>query len=185
MNKWTLIVVLILAVVAITMIPSRESYLEREFFGLSGYVRPREIALDDKAPDLEGFQEVETKVNNDLMNEFVMKTAAEIERRTKMCVAIIETTTVKRYQKEGQELYECQFMALKKGGFPFAFAVVSTLSMKGGSATVIGLRTQPVGVQAPSDVKAYEDTGDGREFLDYRFVTETTPRLGELEEAKN
>lgn len=184
MNKWTLIVVLILAVVAITMIPSREAYLEREFFGLSGYVRPREVKLDDKAPDLNGFKEVEAKVNNDLMNEFVMKTAAEIERRTKMCVAIIETTTVKRYQGEGQELYECQFMAMKKGGFPFAFAVVSTMSMKSGSATVVGLRTQPVGVQAPSDVGAFEDTGAGREFLDYKFVTEVTPTMGELEEAK-
>lgn len=185
MNTWTLILVLILAVAAITMIPSRETYLEREFFGLSGYVRPREVKLDDTAPDLSGFREVEAKVNNDLMNEFVMKTAAEIERRTKMCVSIIETTTVKRYQGEGQELYECQFMAMKKGGFPFAFAVVSTLSMKGGSATVVGLRTQPVGVQAPSDVAAFEDAGSGREFLDYRFVTDSTPKLSELEGAKN
>lgn len=185
MNKWTLFIVLILAVYAITMIPSRESYLEREFFGLSGYVRPREVKLDDAAPDLSGFEETEAKVNNNLMEEFVMKTAAEIERRTKMCVAIIETTAVKRYQKEGRELYECQFMGMKRGeGFPFAFGVVSTMSMKGGAATVIGLRTQPMGVQAPSNVGAFEDTGAGREFVDYEFVKSAAPTLDELNAAR-
>lgn len=185
MNNWTLVIILLLAVLAISMIPNRESYLGREVFGLSGYVRPREVKLDDPAPDLSGFQETEVKVNNDLMNEFVMKTAAEIERRTKMCVAIIETTAVKRYQKQGQELYECQFMGMKKGGFPFAFGVVSTMSMKGGAATIIGLRTQPMGVQAPSDVTPFEDTGDGREFVDYEFVKNVTPTFGELNQAKN
>lgn len=184
MNKWTLFIVLIL-VVAITTIPNRESYLDRERFGLSGYTRPREVRLDDAAPDLSGFEETEVKVNNNLMEEFVMKTAAEIERRTKMCVAIIETTAVKRYQKEGQELYECQFMGMKRGGFPFAFGVVSTMSMKGGAASVIGLRTQPMGVQAPSDVGAFEDTGAGREFVDYEFVKAAAPTLAELNSAKN
>ena len=185
MNTWTLTVVLILVVLAIAMIPNRESYLQRERFGLSGYRPPREMKLDDPAPDLSGFEQTEVKITNDHMEEFVMKTAAEIERRTKMCVAIIETTAVKRYQKQGQEMYECQFTGMKKGGFPFAFGVVSTLSMKGGAATVVGLRTQPMGVQAPSDVTAFTDTGAGREFVDYEFVRNTAPTVGELNSLKN
>jgi len=108
------LLVLILVLVVLILTTNHEKFTET--FGLSGYIKPKDSTkLDDPRPNLSGFQEVEAKVDNDMMEEFVLKANKEISKRTGLCTYIIETTSVKHYKGDEKEIYECMFMTMKKG----------------------------------------------------------------------
>ena len=180
------LIAIILLVLVIYLTTSRESFTEA--FGLSGYTKPvGVIKLDDPRADLSKYTEVEASVDNDNMEEFVLQANKEISKRTGICTYIIETTTVRHYKGEQNDIYECMFMAVKKGGFSFGFSVVASYEVeKSGKVTLISLRSQPLGVQVPSDVKAFSEGSDGKEFLDYKLVREVaSPTKAELDSVKN
>lgn len=178
-----LYLILILLVIVI-MLTRREPFTES--FGLSGYTKPTGfIQLDDPRPDLTGYSQAEAKVNNDLMQEFVLLANKEIEKRTGLCTYIIETTKVTMYSGVGKNIYECMFMAVKNSGFAYGVSVVASFEVKDSNVQLISLRTQPLGVQTPVDVSPYTEGASGKEFIDYRLVKETAvPKLSELENAK-
>jgi hypothetical protein len=121
-----------------------------------------------------------------MMEEFVLKANQEIAKRTGVCTYIIETTAVKGYRKERDEIYELMFMVMKKGGFSFGFSVVASFEVKNGKSRVISLRTQPLGVQAPGDVSAFTEGSAGKEFVEYELVKEAAvPTKSEFDSAKN
>ena len=126
--------------------------------------------MNDSRPNLEGFEDFEVTLDNDMMEEFVLKANQEITKRTGVCTYIIETTAVKGYRKERDEIYELMFMVMKKGGFSFGFSVVASFEVKNGKSRVISLRTQPLGVQAPGDVSAFTESSGGKEFVKYELV---------------
>jgi len=177
--QWVLLLTL---VIAITLCYRKEMFTTEE-------VPPhvREVRLDDEKPDLSGFTQKDAKVDSDMMQQFVVNTTQEIKRRTGMCVDIIETAAVRQYEGEDRDVYECMFMALKRGGYVFGFTVVSTMSMKkpGGEVSVMALRTQPIDADDPSDITPFvQDVA--KEFVDYELVREKVmPTLSELEVAKN
>ena len=181
--NYLLAFILILIVVLLTT--NMESFTET--FGLSGYTQPvSPIKLNDSRPNLDGFEDFEVTLDNDMMEEFVLKANQEITKRTGVCTYIIETTAVKGYRKERDEIYELMFMVMKKGGFSFGFSVVASFEVKNGKSRVISLRTQPLGVQTPGDVSAFTESSGGKEFVKYELVKEAAvPTKSEFDSAKN
>ena len=159
---------------------------KREAFGLSGYTNPVDIKLDDPRPDLSKYTKVETSVDNDMVQDFVLLANKEIFKRTGVSTYIIETTSVKKYRGEENDVYECMFMVVKNSGFAFGFSVVASFEVKGSKIRLVSLRSQPLGVQAPSNVAAYTEGSEGKEFIDYKLVKEkSVPCKSELDSVKN
>ena len=99
-------------------------------------------------------------INNDTMEKIVLAVNKKIEETMKVCSYIIETTAIKTI-KDG---YQCMFMAVTHSGFPYGFAVSADVQMVP-DVKVLNLRTQPLEIQAPSNVRPFEDQGTGEEFL--------------------
>ena len=129
---------------------------------------------------------VETSVDNDMVQDFVLLANKEIFKRTGVSTYIIETTSVKKYRGEENDVYECMFMVVKNSGFAFGFSVVASFEVKGSKIRLVSLRSQPLGVQAPSNVAAYTEGSEGKEFIDYKLVKEkSVPCKSELDSVKN
>jgi len=181
--NWTITIILILLVLLITT--RREPFTE--IFGFSGYEKVTDpIRFDDPRPDLSAYTEAEASVNNDTMQEFTLQTNKEIQKRTGLCTYIIETTSLKRYQKEDSDLYECVFMVVKNNGFAFGFSVAALFELSGDNATLVSLRSQPFGSDAPSKVTPFTQSRGGQDFVKYELVKKAAvPTKSELETAKN
>lgn len=181
--KYLLIFTLILVVLVLTT--NHEKFSET--FGLSGYTKPKDsIKFDDPRPDLSNYREVEAKVDNDMMEEFVLQANNEISKRTGLCTYIIETTSIKHYKGDEKELYECMFMTMKKGGFSYGFSVVASYEVENGKTRIISLRTQPLGVDVPQDITPFVEGSGGKEFVKYDLVKKgSMPTESELQAAKN
>jgi hypothetical protein len=179
------LLVFILVLVVLLLMTNYEKFTET--FGLSGYTKPRNsVKLDDPRPNLAGYQEVEAKVDNDMMEDFVLMANKEISKRTGLCTYIIETTKVKHYKGDDKEIYECMFMTMKKGGFSYGFSVAVSYEVENGKIRIISLRTQPLGVQAPQNIKPFTEGSEGKEFVKYELVKEVAmPKSTELESVKN
>ncbi len=175
----------ILILIVLLLTTNMEMFTET--FGLSGYTKPvSQVKLNDPRPNLDGFEEFEVSLDNDAMEDFVLKANKEIADRTGVCTYIIETTAVKGYKKDSDEVYELMFMVMKQGGFSFGFSVVASFEVKNGKSRVISLRTQPIGVEAPGSIGAFTEGSTGKEFVKYELVKEAAvPTQSELESAKN
>ncbi|AUT19065.1 hypothetical protein DSLPV1_094 [Dishui lake phycodnavirus 1] len=184
MNWWVIALIVLVVYALTTMQPRTEGY--REMFGFVGHQKREEIRFNDPAYNVSSLRETEAKVTNDIMNELVTKTLAEIQNRTGSCCHIIETTSLK-YYTGANNVYKVQFMCVETSGFPYAFSVASTLIMKGDTATVLSLRSQPLSTESPSKVDAFENTsGSGAEFLDFQLVNDMSEMnlKSELEAAR-
>jgi len=169
MNWWVIALIVLVVYALTTMKPSRtEGY--REMFGFAGHQKREQIRFKDPVYNVSSLRETEAKVTNDIMNELVTKTLAEIQNRTGACCHIIETTALKYYTGVNN-VYKVQFMCVETGGFPYAFSVAATLVMKGDTASVLSLRSQPLSSESPSNVDAFENaSGSGAEFIDFELV---------------
>lgn len=185
MNWWVIALIVLVVYALTTMKPRTENY--REMFGFAGHQKREHIRFKDPAYNVSSLRETEAKVTNDIMNELVMKTLAEIQNRTGACCNIIETTALK-YYTGNNNVYKVQFMCVETGGFPYAFSVAATLVWKGDTATVVSLRSQPLSSESPSKVGAFENTsGSGAEFLDFELVQDMSDAnlRTELDQVKN
>lgn len=168
MNWWVIALIVLVVYALTTMQPRTEGYTE--MFGFAGHQKREQIRFKDPSYNVSSLRETEAKVTNDIMNELVTKTLAEIQNRTGACCHIIETTALK-YYTGANNVYKVQFMCVETGGFPYAFSVAATLVMKGDTATVVSLRSQPLSSESPSKVNAFENaSGSGAEFLDFELV---------------
>jgi len=177
--------ILLALLVLVILLTRRESFTE--IFGLSGYSKPVDyVRLNDPRPNLSGYREVEASVNHDMMETFTIQANAEISKRIGTPTYIIETAKIKKHAGKENDVYECVFMVMKKGGFSYGFSVVASFEVKGDTMKLVSLRTQPIDIEQPGDVKAFTDGAPGKEFLKFELVKEAaTPTMGEFEEAKN
>jgi len=177
--------ILLALLVLVILLTRRESFTE--IFGLSGYSKPVDyIRLNDPRPNLSGYKEVEASVNHDMMETFTIQANAEISKRIGAPTYIIETAKIKKHTGRENDIYECVFMVMKKGGFSYGFSVVASFEVKGDTMKLVSLRTQPIDIEQPGNVKAFTDGAPGKEFLKFELVKEAaTPTIGEFEEAKN
>lgn len=177
--------ILLALLVLVILLTRRESFTE--IFGLSGYSKPVDyIRLNDPRPNLSGYKEVEASVNHDMMETFTIQANAEISKRIGTPTYIIETAKIKKHTGRENDIYECVFMVMKRGGFSYGFSVVASFEVKGDTMKLISLRTQPIDIEQPGNVKAFTDGAPGKEFLKFELVKEAaTPTMSEFEEAKN
>ena len=181
--NYLLVAALIILVVLLTT--NREGF--QEAFGLSGYTKHiGSVKLDDPRPDLSKYKEIEADIDNDMMQDFVLMANKEITKRTGICNYIIETTSVKAFRGEENNIYECMFMTVKSSGFAFGFSVVASFEVKNKNVRIVSLRTQPLDVQLNGDITPFVEGSSGKEFLKYEIVKEVAvPSRGELDSAKN
>lgn len=177
--------ILLALLVLVILLTRRESFTE--IFGLSGYSKPVDyVRLNDPRPNLSGYKEVEASVNHDMMETFTIQANAEISKRIGTPTYIIETAKIKKHTGKENDIYECVFMVMKKGGFSYGFSVVASFEVKGDTMKLVSLRTQPIDIEQPGNVKAFTDGAPGKEFLKFELVkAAATPTMGEFEEAKN
>jgi len=177
--------ILLALLVLVILLTRRESFTE--IFGLSGYSKPVDyVRLNDPRPNLSGYKEVEASVNHDMMETFTIQANAEISKRIGTPTYIIETAKIKKHTGRENDIYECVFMVMKKGGFSYGFSVVASFEVKGDTMKLVSLRTQPIDIEQPGNVKAFTDGAPGKEFLKFELVKEAaTPTMSEFEEAKN
>jgi hypothetical protein len=177
--------ILLALLVLVILLTRRESFTE--IFGLSGYSKPVDyVRLNDPRPNLSGYKEVEASVNHDMMETFIIQANTEISKRIGTPTYIIETAKIKKHTGRENDIYECVFMVMKKGGFSYGFSVVASFEVKGDTMKLVSLRTQPIDIEQPGNVKAFTDGAPGKEFLKFELVKEAaTPTMGEFEEAKN
>ncbi len=180
--KVYMILLLILLVILLTR---REPFTE--IFGFSGYTKPVDyIRLNDPRPNLTGYKEVEASVNHDMMDIFTIQANNEISKRIGTPTYIIETAKIKKYNGQENDIYECAFMVMKKGGFSYGFSIVASFEVKGDTTKLTSLRSQPIDSEELNDVKAFTDGSPGQEFIKFELVKEVaTPTISEFEEAKN
>jgi hypothetical protein len=179
------LITIALIVVVLYVCTRTEGFTEP--FGLSGYTKPVGlIKLDDPKPDLSAYTRIETVIDNDRIETFVQKTNKEIMKRVGVPTYIIETTSIKGYKGEENEIYECMFMVMKKGGFSFGFSVVASFEVRGDMVTLTSLRSQPLGVDAPSRIEPFVSGPEGKAFIDYTLVNmNRSPTRSEFDSAKN
>ena len=177
----------LLLIVVLLLTVRRESYTE--IFGLSGWTQPNEgVILDDPVDDISKYRAVDTKIDNDTIERLVLATNKAIEAKTGICNYIIETTTIKKYVELSgtKEFYRAMFMAVKRNGFAFGFAVSVDAEIVGDVVKIKSLRTQPIDADIPSDIKPFTDGEAGQDFIEYTLVKEKAmPTRSEFEMAKN
>jgi hypothetical protein len=179
------IYIFLILIVLVILLTRRESFTE--IFGFSGYNKPVDyIRLNDPRPNLSGYSEVEVSADNDMMETFVIQANDEISKRIGTPTYIIETTKIKKYTGGDGDIYECVFMVMKKGGFTYGFSVVASFEVKGDAVNLTSLRSQPLDAKQPSDVKAFTEGSQGKEFIKFDLIKEVAmPTRGEFEKAKN
>lgn len=151
-----------------------------ESYGFSGFVKPRETQLMDEYPDMTGWEETRNDAKNDLMEAIVLLTNREIYNRTGIKNYIIETTSMKKFMKETEQMYECHFMTVKKNGFSFGFSVVVWVIAEGKKPLrLLAIRSQPIGYQPSHEVPG---KSMGKEFANYNLIKENNiPNKGDLD----
>ncbi len=114
----------------------RENFTET--FGFSGYKKPIDyVKLNDPRPDMSGYSQIEAKVDHDTMEQLVLQTNKELNKRLGFSTYIIETQSVKVYEGTTGQLYEATFMVVRNDGFssasqllPLSKSVVRSLSWR-------------------------------------------------------
>lgn len=84
--------------------------------------------IDENVLDLATYRRVENvKVSNDVMEKIVLAVNKRVQEITGLCTYIVQTTEVRKFihDETRDEVYRCNFMVVKHGGFPYAFAVSS------------------------------------------------------------
>lgn len=137
--------------------------------------------IDDikkQAEILTSLQSIESDANNEFKKVF--------DRLDLMKAELQKKVMIYNNLKNTDEIYECMFMVVKDSGFAFGFSIVSTVHIKNGIPRVVSLRSQPMFVNAPSNIKPYIQSTDGQEFIDYDIVDDfSVIKRGEFQSSKN
>ena len=105
------VIIGILVVLLILAMIKRENFTEN--FGFSGYKKPIDyVKLNDPRPDMSGYSQIEAKVDHDTMEQLVLQTNKELNKRLGFSTYIIETQSVKVYEGTTGQLYEATFMVV-------------------------------------------------------------------------
>lgn len=123
-------------------------------------------AILAKVEKKKGLEEVVTNVDNDTVENIVIATNKYILETQKECSYIIETLNIKKIvdNDTGKSFYRCMFMAVRQGGFAYGFAVTVDATIET-PTTILKFSTQPMDIEAPSNIKPFVDTGSGEDFV--------------------
>lgn len=168
--KIELIVVLVLLL--IFMMSQREGY--REMFGFSGHKNEAAYPIiNDQLRDISSYQEETVALTPDEIQEIVLGANKYVSDRLNECTYVIQTLDIKQYKRgatSSEGIIRAMFMIMRPSGYAYGFAVTVDVDLY--SRKILGARTQPLGLDAPSDVSAYVSDGMTKEFVKYEMIKE-------------
>mgnify|MGYP005994023667 FL=1 len=165
------IVILFLIILGLILITQKEGFIER--FGLSGHKKEAKyLLIDDALTDTTAMDEVSVRVGPHQMQEIILNANKYIQSKIDDCSYIIETTEVKQFKGLLKEIVRVMFMCVRNKGFAYGFAVTVDVDYR--TAQILGARTQPLGIDSPSDVSPYVTDGTAREFTKYEIIKDKT-----------
>jgi len=163
--KIELIVVIVLLLIFI--MSQREGY--REMFGFSGHKNEAAYPLiNDRLRDISDYQEETVALTHDEIQEIVLGVNKYVSEKLNECTYIIQTLDVKQYKLPTGGIIRVMFMIVRPNGYAYGFAVTADVDLY--SRKILGARTQPLGVDAPSDVSAFVSDGTTKEFVKYEMI---------------
>lgn len=168
MNNFILILLVLTVLILMTQ---KEGFVER--FGFSGHKKEAEyLLINDKLSETSGMEEVPVKVGPHHLQEIILNANKYIQEKIDDCCYIIETSDIRQYQGPMKKIVRVMFMCVRNKGYAYGFAV--TVDADYNTAQILGARTQPLGIDAPSDVSAYTTDGTARDFTKYETIKQKT-----------
>ena len=165
------VIVFFLIILMLILITQKEGFVER--FGLSGHKKEAEYTLiNDELTNTSGMDEVPVKVGPHHIQEIILNSNKYIQEKIDDCCYIIETSEMKQFKGPLKEIVRVMFMCVRNKGFAYGFAVTVDADYR--TAQILGARTQPLGIDSPSDVSPYVTDGIAREFTKYEIIKEKT-----------
>jgi hypothetical protein len=165
------VAVFFLIILMLILITQKEGFIER--FGLSGHKKEAKyLLIDDELTNTLGMEEVSVRVGPHQMQEIVLNANKYIQGKIDDCSYIIETTEIKQFKGPLKEIVRVMFMCVRNKGFAYGFAVTVDADYR--TAQILSARTQPLGIDSPSDVSPYVSDGTAREFTKYEIIKEKT-----------
>ena len=170
MNKYILLLLLVLVFVLMTQ---KEGY--KEMFGFSGHKKEANyLVINDTLTNISDYQEVPVKVGPHHLQTIILNANRYITEKIDDCAYIIETSDIKQYKGSAtyQQIVRAMFMCVRNKGYTYGFAV--TVDAEYDTAKILCVRTQPLGIDAPSDVSAYTSDGVTQNFTKYETIKKST-----------
>jgi hypothetical protein len=163
------VVIFFLIILMLILITQKEGFIER--FGLSGHKKEADyLLIDDTLTNTLGMEEVSVRVGPHHLQEIILNANKYIQDKVDDCSYIIETSEIKQFKGPLKEIVRVMFMCVRNKGFAYGFAVTVDADYR--TAQILGARTQPLGVDSPSDVSPYVTDGTAREFTKYEIIKE-------------
>ena len=162
-----MVALLVLAVVLLLLMSSRESFVE--VMGFAGHSKPSRISADTRF-DYTGYTEEVTAVTATEIQEMINL----VQGHFKECVYPLETNSVKKFVKDSSVAYKCSFTFMTTKGFVYGFGVQADIV----DGKLEGVQTQQT--NANGDIKPYtEDIAS--DFTEFEMITKKNmPTLDQL-----
>ena len=123
---WLIIIIVILV---LCLFPRREGF--QEMFGFSGHRKSIDDTYFEYGSEQSGFTNVTSRdgVTHDDMNKCVSATMNFINEKLGICSHPVETSSVKKMEKDSEIVFRCKFMFLVTStNYPFMLGVESDIS---------------------------------------------------------
>ncbi|QIG59881.1 hypothetical protein [Dishui Lake phycodnavirus 4] len=174
-NIFRIVQLLILLFIVYILVDAQKEKFA-EMFGFAGTRNtksPEYMILNDTLEDLNMYTEVPLKVDQYHFQEIVFACNKYVVEKLDACTYIIETSDIKQYSDTtGRSIIRVMFMLVNTTGFASGLAVTFDVDYE--TNEVLGARTQPSGINAPTNVDAYTSDGTGQEFINYEIVKQTS-----------
>ncbi|MDB4588411.1 hypothetical protein N9095_00365 [bacterium] len=168
-----MVALLVLAVVLLLLMSSRESFVE--VMGFAGHSKPSRISADTRF-DYTGYTEAVAAVTATEIQEMINL----VQGHFKECVYPLETNSVKKFVKSNTDgvdssvAYKCSFTFMTTKGFVYGFGVQADIV----DGKLEGVQTQQTA--ANGNIKPYtEDIAS--DFTEFEMITKKNmPTLDQL-----
>jgi hypothetical protein len=129
---------LLLLLIAVALLIMRSGSRD-SMFGFSGHKNTVDVKLDSPDPDLNGFSLDSRPITPDEVQSCVVPAQRFFEAETGLCVYPLDTSSFRRYVKDGKSVYRFRIMfTVTSQGFPYAVGATFYVS----DGAVLGARTQ-------------------------------------------
>jgi|TARA_B110000977_G_scaffold92320_1_gene122368 hypothetical protein len=160
---------LLLIVLIVLLLDTR-----KENFKVKSVHNPiQQVLINDPAPNMNEYRVVQKiEVTSGIVSKLVHATSTYIRENSGVPNYIIETTGIKQYKHKSKNhvLYQCMFMCVKMGGYPFGFSVTSNIMVVSGDMRVTGVQSQPLDIKPPSNKTPFESEIEGSEYIEYDTI---------------
>lgn len=178
-------IIILLLIILLLLSTQRENY--REMFGFAGHKKSSEYTvINDKFSNANEYEEVPLNVDMFHLQEMILNTNKYISEKINDCTYIIETSDIKQFKHytNKDQIIKAMFMVVRNRGFAYGFAATAEIDYDTGKVKAV--RTQPLEIDAPSDISAFTSDGETQTFTKYDIIKEKAQiKSGEFDSIKN